>query len=61
MYTPNLKKMLSRLMLLMAAAIMTNVCLYWLPHSIAGFIYRSHLPTATEKTLALTRHDYARS
>lgn len=59
--TPFLKKILSRLMLFTVAAIIASVCLHWLPHGIADFIYRSHLPTAPQKILALKHHDYSRS
>ena len=60
--TPILKIILTRLMLFMAAAVIANVCLYWLPHCIAGFIYRSHSPAAAQKTFAWTQHnDHSRS
>ncbi|PPD48707.1 MAG: hypothetical protein CTY16_05415 [Methylobacter sp.] len=59
--TPFLKKSLTRLMIITLTAIIANICLYWLPNSIASFIYRSHLPTAPEKTLAFTNYDHARS
>ncbi|MDD2723010.1 MAG: hypothetical protein PHH59_03180 [Methylovulum sp.] len=55
--TPILKIILTRLMLFVAAAVLANVCMYWLPKRIAGFIYRSHLPTAAQKTFAWTQHD----
>ncbi len=59
--TPILKKMLTRLMAIVLTAIIADVCFYRLPQSIASFIYRSHLPTAPQKILALKHHDYARS
>jgi|GEM_PF-1335458 len=60
--TPILKIFLTRLMLFLAAAVLANVCVYWLPNRIAGFIYRSHLPTAAHKTVAWTQHnDHSRS
>jgi hypothetical protein len=60
--TPILKIILTRLMLLLAAAVLANVCVYWLPSHIAGFIYCSHLPTASQITFAWTQHnDHSRS
>ena len=62
MYTPILKKILTRLMFLMAADVLAKVSVYWLPMRIAGFIYCSHFPTAPQKTFAWTQHnDHSRS
>lgn len=56
-----LKTICSRLLVFAVTAVVATSCIDWLPHAIAGFIYRSHLPTAPQKILALKHHDYARS